>query len=168
MAGVVQDSVAEKNLDIVKAVRWTATLDMRTSAPCRLRDGKQYTPGDHKPIGHTLPWGAGPGRFHWCCRSAQAVVTKSWEELSGIPGIPAFSPSTRASMDGQVPAEQSYPEWLANQSAKRQDEVVGPARGKLLRAGGLELKDLYGAKGQPLTLDQLRARDAAAFAKAGL
>ncbi|QHJ00105.1 hypothetical protein GT347_20250 [Xylophilus rhododendri] len=168
MAGFVQDRVAEANEDIIKAVRWSATLDLRTSPICRVRDGKTYTPAGHKPIGHTLPWLAGPGRAHWRCRSAQAIVTKSWQELSGVPGIPEFTPSQRASMDGQVPAETTYPQWLAKQSAARQDQVLGPARAKLLRDGGLELKDLYGAKGQPLTLDQLRERDAAAFSKAGI
>lgn len=168
MAGFVQDRTAEANADIIKSVGWSSTLDLRTSPICRARDGKQYTPTGHKPIGHTLPWLAGPGRAHWRCRSAQAIVTKSWAELSGIPGLPEFNPSTRASMDGQVPAETDYPQWLAKQSAKRQDEVLGPARGKLLRAGGLQLSDLYGAKGQPLTLAALRQRDAAAFAKAGI
>ena len=71
-------------------------------------------------------------------------------------------------MDGQVPASTNYGKWLTEQSAARQDEILGPNRGKLLRDGGLAPDQFYNDKGKFLTLDQLRARDAASFAKAGL
>lgn len=71
-------------------------------------------------------------------------------------------------MDGQVPAETTYADWLKSQSAARQDEVLGPTRGRLLRQGDLPMDRMYDHKGRFLTLDQLRARDAAAFEKAGL
>lgn len=71
-------------------------------------------------------------------------------------------------MDGQVPDSTTYGEWIKGQSAKRQDEVLGPARGKLMREGGLSLDKFYNDQGKTLTLDQLRERDAASFAKAGL
>jgi hypothetical protein len=38
----------------------------------------------------------------------------------------------------------------------------------LLRDGGLDLENFYSNKGKWLTLEQLRARDAAAFRKAGI
>jgi hypothetical protein len=168
MAGTVQDRIAEANTDLVKAVRWCATLDVRTSSICRVRDGLRYEPVSHKPIGHKLPWLAGPGRAHWRCRSAQVMVTKSWAELSGIEGLPEFTPSERASMDGAVPADLTYGDWLKKQSATRQDDVLGATRGKLLRDGGLSLEDMYSARGSPLTLEELRKRDAEAFKRAGL
>src|SRR5690606_13557130 len=91
-AGVTRDRFVEANLDIVDAVIWTATLDGRTSHHCRLRDGKRYTADTHKPIGHRIPWGEGPGRLHWNCRSTAIPLLKGQEELFG----------TRASADGQV------------------------------------------------------------------
>lgn len=167
-AGFAHDSVVEANLDIIGKVQWSSTLDLRTSEICRIRDGKLYTAKDHKPIGHDLPWLGGPGRAHWRCRSAQLYITKSWKEL----GLPVedveLRNGTRASMDGQVPEEVTYANWLARQSAARQDEVLGPTRGKLLRAGKLPLERMYGLRGQFLTLDQLRVQDAAAFKRAGL
>lgn len=166
-AGFTRDRFLRANGDLVKAVVWTSTLDGRTSAGCRLRDGLSYTPLDHKPIGHTVPWLAGPGALHWNCRSTSVPVTKSWAELGGA-DIGSFSPKTRASMDGTVPAETTYAEWLKKQSAARQDDILGPNRGKLLREGGLELDRFYNDKGRYLTLDQLRSRDAAAFERAGL
>jgi len=71
-------------------------------------------------------------------------------------------------MDGQVPVSINYGEWLKAQSAARQDQVLGPTRGKLLRDGNLDVGKFYNDKGKFLTLDELRDRDAASFAKAGL
>lgn len=168
IAGFVQDRHIEANADITKAIKWSAKLDLKTSEPCRLRDGKLYEPVTHKPIDHSYPWGQGPGRFHWNCRSAQVQILKSWREMGiDLEGSPNLE-GTRASMDGQVPQDVSYADWIKKQSAARQDDVLGPARGALLRRGGLELKDLYDNKGRPLTLDEIRQRDAGAFRKAGI
>jgi hypothetical protein len=93
-------------------------------------------------------------------------VVKSWREL-GI-DMDEMSPGTRASMDGQVPADMSYGAWLKKQSAARQDDILGPSRGALLRKGGLEMERFYNDKGRYLSLDELRERDAAAFKRAGL
>ena len=168
MAGFVQDRHVEANAGIIKAVKWSSTLDLRTSETCRVRDGMLYHPVTHKPMGHQLPWLGGPSRAHWNCRSAQVPITKSFSELTGIPGLPEWTPTQRASMDGQVPNELTYADWLGKQSAARQDDVLGPARGRLMRDGGLSLKDMYSARGKPLSLDEMRERDAEAFAKSGM
>ena len=135
---------------------------------CRIRDGKQYTPDDHKPIGHKIPWGSGPGRLHWRCRSAAVAITKSLSEITGIPGLPENPVGMRASMDGAVPGDTTYGEWIKKQSAARQDEIVGPTRGALMRSGKLPFDSLYTDRGEYLTLDQLRERNAAAFKRAGV
>jgi hypothetical protein len=155
------------NAKVIASVSWLSTLDSRTSPMCRIRDGLRYTQEGHRPIGHTVPWGAGPGALHWCCRSTSAPVTKSWKELTGA-DVEEFSPATRASMDGEVPADQTYAEWLGKQSAARQDDILGATRGALLRKGGLQMDAFYNDKGKYLSLSELRQRDAAAFAKAGV
>lgn len=165
-AGFTRDRFYDANTDLIKAVQWVSTLDTRTSEPCRIRDNLRYQPVDHKPIGHAIPWLGGPGRLHWNCRSSSVPITKSWKDL-GV-NIDEFSPSTRASMSGQVPAEQSYGDWLKKQSAARQTQILGETRAALMRDGGLTLDKFYNDKGVYLDLDDLRARDAAAFARAGL
>lgn len=75
---------------------------------------------------------------------------------------------TRASLDGQIPQDITYAQWIKKQSAARQDEVLGPSRGKLLREGRLPMEALYSQSGQFLTLQQLHERHAGAFRKAGL
>lgn len=168
MAGFVQDRTTEANVDIINAVQWSATLDLRTSEICRPRDKKPYDPATHKPIGHSFPWGAGPGRAHWRCRSSQVYVLKSNEELGiDAPDIVTRS-GERASMDGAVPRETSYADWLTKQSRSRQVEVLGETRAKLLRDGKLPLERMYSQSGQYLDLSEIRERDAAAFRRAGL
>ncbi|HWS73665.1 MAG TPA: phage minor head protein [Quisquiliibacterium sp.] len=164
-AAVAREQVYDANPDLIKGFRWTSTLDLRTTEPCRIRDGRLYD-RDRKPVGHSIPWLAGPGRLHWNCRSTEIIVTPSYREL-GL-DIDEVPPGTRASMDGQVPADRSYADWIKAQSAARQDEILGPSRGKLLRAGGLSLDDLYSRRGEPLTLDELRDRHRAAFERAGV
>ncbi len=165
-AGVARREFYRNNVDIIKAVQWVSVLDSRTSPQCRLRDKLRYTADGFKPIGHSISWGAGPGALHMGCRSTSAPVTKSWREL-GI-DMDEMPVGTRASMDGQVPGETSYAEWLKKQSAARQDEILGPTRGKLMREGGMAFDQFYTDRGRYMTLDELRTRDAEAFKRAGL
>ncbi|MBX8528547.1 hypothetical protein K5D32_02670 [Pseudomonas cichorii] len=151
-AETASDAAYEANSDIISHVEWLSTLDNHTSSDCRIRDRLSYTLGTYKPIGHKIPWLAGPGRIHFCCRSTKLPVLKSAKALALNDG------ATRASMDGQVPESMTYAEWLGKQSAARQDEILGPERGRLMREGGLKLSSFYNDKGKLLTLDELRER----------
>ena len=156
IAGFVRSAFYVANAEVVKAIVWTATLDSRTTLICQLRDGCQYTVDTHRPIGHAYPWLGGPGAAHWNCRSSSVALTKSYREL-GLP-IDELTPTERASMDGAVPAETTYAEWLKAQSAARQDEILGPTRGRMMREGGYTLDRFANDKGRWLTLDELKAR----------
>lgn len=145
----------DANADVIKALKWTSTLDSLTSPMCRIRDGLLYDPASHKPLGHKIPWLGGPGRLHFNCRSVSTPITKSFREL-GL-NIDDLPPGTRASMDGQVPADMTYSQWLKKQSAERQDEILGPVRAKRFRAGE-PMDRFYDDKGRWLTLAQLAAR----------
>ena len=151
-AETASDKAFEANSDIISHVEWLSTLDNRTSTTCRIRDRLPYTLGTYRPIGHKVPWLAGPGRIHFCCRSTKLPILKSALSL-GISDA-----ATRASMDGQVPQQTTYAQWLARQPAARQDGILGPERGKLLRQDKLKLQDFYNDKGKFLTLDELRER----------
>ena len=161
IAATARQEFTSANSDIIKAERWVSTLDTKTSDQCRPRDQKLYTAGTHKPIGHKIPWLQGPGKLHFNCRSTSTPVTKSWREL-GIP-IDEMTPGQRASMDGQVPADQDYNQWLAKQSSARQEQVLGVERYRLYKEGKIALDAFYSPTGEWLTLDQLRELDAAAF-----
>lgn len=168
MAGFVQDRTAKANAHLIKAIRWSSHLDLRTSEICQIRDGMLYGPTEHEPMGHSLPWLGGPGRAHWNCRSAQTYVLKSMAELGiKVPDV-LMRDGTRASMDGQVPEDVTYREWITKQSPERQAKVLGPERARLMREGKLSLQAMYSNKGVYKTLDELRESDAQAFRRAGL
>lgn len=165
LAATARDSFAKANDDIIKSKQWSSTLDNKTSPTCIIRDRLTYTL-EGKPIGHKIPYLQGPGRIHFCCRSTETLITKSWREMD----IDAdeMDEGTRASMDGQVPGDTTYSEWLLRQSIARQDKVLGVTRGRLLREGGMSPDQFFSDKGEFLTLAQLREIDSQAFQKAGL
>lgn len=160
MAATARQEFAQSNSDIVKAKQWSSTLDTHTSQWCIIRDRKLYSL-DGKPLGHAIPYLRGPGKIHFCCRSCEILITKSWEELQIASG--ELSSATRASMDGQVPAHTSYADWLARQPYARQEQVLGVTRAMMLRDGKITVPDMFNDRGEFLTLDELRRIDAAAF-----
>lgn len=151
-ATVAREQVYKKNDDLISGVRWVSTLDMRTSDVCQALDGEVFPPdeGPRPPA-------------HFNCRSTTTPITKSWRELGF--DIDELPPGTRASMDGQVPDTETYSSWLGRQSAEVQNDVLGPTRAELFREGGLTLDRFVDDAGNTLTIDQLRIREADAFAK---
>lgn len=148
----------EANDDIIKAMKQISTLDSRTSQICIAYDGQVWVnaPGkdNHlEPVPpSTLPFNGGPPR-HFNCRSTLVPVLKSWEEL----GIPAdeLKPSTRASMDGQVPADTTFDDFLKGKTESFQNDILGPTKAKLWRQGKITLQQLVNFRGNPLTTEQL-------------
>ena len=59
---------------------------------------------------------------------------------------------------GQVASETNYGEWLKRQPAAFQDEVLGPARGRLFRSGTETVHSFVDSRGKQLTLKQLKQR----------
>lgn len=68
---------------------------------------------------------------------------------------------------GQVKASTGYGEWLQRQPVWFQNDTLGPARAKLFREG-MDVERFTDMTGRTLTLDELRARDADLFERAGL
>jgi len=165
MSGTVRDRFYDDNADIHKAVKWVSTLDGITSATCRAHDGHTYALFTRKSLDGGPLWKEGPGRIHHNCRSSSSPVLKSWREL-GI-DINDEPESTRASIDGQVPANTTYGKWLAKRSAAEQDDILGKSRGKLFRAG-MPMERFVNINGKELTLAEMRVKDAALFKRAGL
>lgn len=175
----------ERNKDVVKSLRYTATLDSRTTLRCQSLDGRIF------PVNE----GPRPPQ-HVNCRSVVSPVTRSWSELAedgalqpgrgaddidtlfrrklkeqGIPDdqIPLVMRNARASMNGQVPRTLSYNDWLKTQPDEFQDEVLGPTKGKLFRDSGLGVDKFVDLKtGRPFTLDDIRRKNEAAWMRAGL
>jgi SPP1 gp7 family putative phage head morphogenesis protein len=141
-----RDLLYEQNADLISKEQWVATLDTRTCPQCMGLDGKTFELGK----GVKTP-------AHIGCRCVRVPVIKSWREL-GL-DIDELPPGTRASMNGQVSATETYGTWLKKQGAEVQDDVLGPARAKMFREG-LGVESFTNRAGDALTLEQLRARAA--------
>jgi len=138
--------VYEANQDITNRYRYVATLDTRTSAICRSLDGREFE------------YGKGPRPpQHFNCRSTIVPII----DLSILP---PSTTATRASAAGQVPINQTYGQWLANQPRSVQAEALGT--GKVAYFNRLANKygptdavaKLVRDDGSELTLEQLRKR----------
>lgn len=153
VAIAARDASMQANSDVIKGKVSIATLDGRTTPVCAAYSGTTYTL-ENEPIPPTkLPYLAIPR--HFSCRSVWSPITKSFRDL-GL-DIDDFTPSTRASMDGQVPASTTFAEFLERKGEAWQDEFLGKGKAKLWRDGKITLSDLIDATGRELTLSELRA-----------
>ena len=141
------------NDDIVKGVRFLATLDSHTSLQCIANSGAEWTLDGEPMSGTTQPFNPPP--LHFNCRSMLVPVTLSYREL----GIDVDEPKgTRASDLGQIPADTSFDDFLKRHDAAYVDDLLGPGRADLWRKGTITLSDLLGQTGRPLTLAQLKGK----------
>ena len=143
----------QENNDVIKAVTQVSTLDNKASDICIAYSGQTWNVESLRPIPPSkLPFNSGPPR-HFNCRSRLRPVTKSFKEL----GIDAkeIPPGARASMDGQVPADITFDEFLIKKSDTFQNKLLGTKRAQLWRNNQITLTQLVDFCGFPLTLEQL-------------
>ncbi|HEX7048645.1 MAG TPA: minor capsid protein [Longimicrobiales bacterium] len=133
-----------ENEDVLAGYVYTATLDSRTTPICQALDGQFFRLDD--------PEAKRPPQ-HVNCRST-IVPRVDWDAL----GIEPPDPGTRASAGGPVPATMNYEEWLRRQSPEVQDDILGPARAELFRAGKVTLRDLVREDGTVVRVEDLVGR----------
>ncbi len=145
-------AVFQANADILKGVRFLATLDSHTSLRCIALSGAEWDLAGN-PIKGNFPFQSPP--LHFNCRSLLTAITKSYAEL-GRPDIPEVPKGTRASDEGQIPADTTFTSFLGRKTVAEQNEMLGVGRADLWRKGTITLSDLLNFNGNPLTLRQLR------------
>jgi len=148
VANASSQQTYEANQSVTSRYRYIATLDGRTSPICRALDGQEFD------------YGKGPvPPQHFNCRSTTVPLI----DYEGL-GITPPKPGKRRSKDGLVPADQSYGQWLNNQSKETKAEVLGPEKvpyfNRLARKYGPTdaIRKFVSADGTELTLKQLRDR----------
>lgn len=148
VANASSQQVYEANQDVTKRYRYVATLDSRTSAICQALDGQEFD------------YGKGPvPPQHFNCRSTTVPLI----DYKGL-GIPPPKPGKRRSSDGLVPANQTYGQWLSDQSKAVKADVLGPEKvpyfNRLARKYGptKAIRKFVSEDGSELTLDQLKRR----------
>ena len=194
-ANSARQSVFEENSDIITGLRYTATLDGRTSKICASLDGNVYD----------IDKGPRPPQ-HPSCRSIMVA------ELDGvtISGRRPYVSDTRTRKErekdfradakerlgqdkwsgltskernkeikkerekwqkeniGQTNSKTTFKQWFANQDAAFQKDYLGPTRYDLYKKGDMTIDKFVSPSGKNYTIEQLEARNAAAFKKAGL
>lgn len=194
VSNTARNYVWEANSDVITARIWVSTLDGRTSAVCRARDGHGAPVGDHE-----LPPGVPPLKpkdvrppAHVNCRSVMVAYIDGAGLLGNRPTVTDTRTRRRREIDfraearrtgksiqevrrewadrnvGRVPAATTYQDFLKRQPAAFQDEVLGKTKGKLFREGGLTVDQFVDRAGNELTLAQLAASKPEAFVRAGL
>jgi SPP1 gp7 family putative phage head morphogenesis protein len=90
------------------------------------------------------------------CRSTLIPWLYSWKEL-GLP-FDEIPESTRASMDGQVPAKMNMDDWLKTKDDSFGEELLGKTRYHLWKDGKITLSQLTDQAGRELTVEELREK----------
>ena len=147
-----RDELYSRNTEVIKQWRFVATLDSRTSKICIALDGTVYDIGT----------GTMPPR-HPNCRSTTTPILKSWQEM-GI-NLSEAPPSTRATLDGQIPEDITYQEWLRKKPREFVEEVLGKSKATLFLDGKMPIDKFFDASGHEYNLDELRKRDTSLFAR---
>lgn len=172
----------EENKTLFQAKIWSSTLDGRTSAICRARDGHGVPVGNSKlPEGvpELMPAGATPPA-HVNCRSTMVAYIDGVGLVGNRPFVTDVRTRTKREIDfkqmakdqgksiqevraewaaknvGQVPAATTYQEFLSRQPAAFQDRVLGATKAKMFRSGKIKLDQFVDRNGNELTIDELR------------
>lgn len=164
VANAVRQETYKKNADVLDGIEWCSTLDARTTPLCQAMDGKRYDM-ELNPIDHDMEYPGGPPA-HWQCRSTTVPVLKSWAELlkskkmseKQIKVLENMSPGMRATINGPIPMNMNYNEWLLTQPISLQKEILGPGKWKLWSENKLSVSDLVDNSGRPLTIKELQAK----------
>lgn len=194
VSNTAREYVWEANSDVIRARVWHSTLDGRTTAICRARDGQAAPVG-----GSELPPGFAPLKppnvrppAHMNCRSVMVAYIDGGELIGDRPYVVDTRTRDKREVDfgkiaqetgrdvkdvrkdwisrniGQVPASTTYQDFLSRQSPEFQDAVLGKTKGKLFRTGKLSVSEYVDRNGNELTLGQLAKTRPEVFRSANL
>lgn len=180
----------KENSDLFKEEQFVATLDSRTTPVCRAEDGKRYPVGKG-PI-PPLHYGCRSLRVATfnvtflgqrpANPTTEKILVKEYAEENSLGELKERDSLPRGhkgkyddwargrirELVGPIPADKTYQTWLEKQSNAFQEDVLGVAKSKLFRDGGLKLDKFVDHNGNELTLKELARKHAEAFTAAGL
>lgn len=151
VSNIAREATYDKNSDVIEGYEWVSTLDSKTSAICRGRDGLNFKADAEfrpKPPAHPN------------CRSTTIPLVSSEFDF-----LDAGAKRAARGADGgmQVDASTSYYDFLKSQPAAFQDAALGATRGKIFRNAGMTTEEFRSASvdgfGNPLTLKQMAEMD---------
>lgn len=190
VANNARNAFLNENKQLFDKEQFVATLDSRTTPVCRAEDGKQYPVGEG-PI-PPLHYGCRSLRVATFgvpfigSRPANPTTERMLvsdyakkNKLGDIDSRDDLPRGTKGMYDtwartkirqlvGPIPATETYQTWLSKQGKGFQQDVLGVAKAKLFRDGGLKLDKFVDRNGAELTLKELAQKHAEAFRAAGM
>ena len=148
----VRQQTIKENEDIFKGQKAVVTFDGKTSDIC-----KSYSNSSWDMEGKILTGTKAfrlPG-YHFLCRTILLPIIKSFREL-GI-NLDEMKGATKASMDGQIPKDMTFDEWLKTKPKSFVESTLGKGRAELFLDGKINLSQLTDLRGNPLTIKELVA-----------
>lgn len=126
-ANSARNEVWKENDDIIMGLRWTSTLDGRTSAICRARDG-QMAPLGSSEVPQGYPKLSPPGAMppaHFNCRSCMVPVL-DWNEMAGNrPTVTDTRTRKQREIDFRAQAKaQAGADWKTMSTAQRNAAIA--------------------------------------------
>ena len=118
----------------IDLITWVSVLDSQTTDICMARSQKLYYANSLQPFGHSLPYGAGPGRIHFNCRSI-AVPTEFNED-----------PTQYAN---------DYEGWLRTQPLSTVEKILGKEQAKQFLIYGIALGAFVISRDSEIDIDNL-------------
>lgn len=158
VSSVARQETYDANADIVKGVRWLATIDSHVCLQCASLDRLVFAldKGPRPPL-----------HPNDRCTTTPVLSAKFEKMMTGV-----TRPAVINGKVEHVPGSESFYDWLKRQDAAFQEQAIGVTRAKLLRDGGLSAKRFaelqLDRNFKPLTLDELRQIEPLAFKRAGL
>lgn len=126
-------SYAQLPASVSDSYAFVAVLDRRTSLQCAAASGRVFRYDDPKRLVPPL---------HPNCRSSTLPLIRGAE--------------TTMTAQRSAPSMRNYADWLTDQPASIQNEILGATRAGLFRDGRMSLSDAVDADNRVLTLPQLR------------
>lgn len=167
ITNATRQQLYRENKRIIPRELYVATLDSRTTPICQSLDGNEY------------PVGSGPiPPVHMNCRSIRVPVIDG-RRIGSRPASTNFKdrlgklrgPARRrevAKLVGKVPASTTYQDFLTRADVPFQNNVLGPTRARLFRAGEFDVQGFVDNSGQRFTLRQLYDQKPTAFQTLGI
>lgn len=174
-ASQAREAMAIDNAKVIKYRVFIATFDNRTTIQCRALNGKYWAIDDDKYP--RLPLHFGERSIYVYTNYPAKLKQGTKAAVGGKSGVeinPNRKLQYRGKKDtdifkpGQIPAGETMDQFMRRQPDWFIEDSLGATRAKLFKEGGLSIDRFADAVGKPLTLAELRERDAASFKRAGL
>lgn len=174
-ANNAREAMAIDNRNVIDKRYYLSLLDNKTTLGCRSLHGRTWPIEDDNYV--RLP-------RHFRCRSTYLYLLEGQDKPIGMaPAIGSgkdypkdsdTKPTYKGKKDvgkfqiEQVPADISPDAWLRQQSREFVIDSLGKTRAELFLDGGIKIESMTDTFGNPLTLQELRERDARVFDRIGI